>query len=512
MKKIINSTNDKYEAQLTEEWVLDDTPTEGSFNAVTSNGVAKAIAEGGGTTYTAGDGIDITAGEISAKLADGSGLRFDDGGLQIVHQLATPGAEDEGKVLTVTNNLGAYAWRDPSGGGLESVATSGALSGTGTQADPIAINVGNGLSQVQASAVHSALDPVYVSSASFIKSELGDTSSSKTFTLTLTGSAEAPTTLRASSNYSQQHQKHLRFAIRSGNVLVISKYSLATSTTGFLQLNFPNGFSLTQTVTANLRMLDHANGSFVAQSWDDSFDWEGANTTKDAFFADGQTYIELFLVAWDDSTDTNCGSVQDNSSDYATHWEYTSTAFSASLAVTNPLPASLGWAGQVLSVNSGANGVEWKTLSTLPSYSSNESSKILRVSAEGNACSWDDQVKCFKYTSSFSGYYNAIAEACLLVSAIGYPPVCMIIPGGSAITGYPLNSGALYSTDNVCLTLVSYDSNWATTADRCIVFSGITYAGSDLYVITYKQTTTSGFMGALVPTHSLTASKLSIAT
>ena len=118
---------------------LDAKPIEGSFNAVTSNGVAKAIAEGGGTTYTAGDGIDINDGTVSTKLADGSGLRFDDGGLQIVHQLATPGAEDEGKVLTVTNSLGAYAWRDPSGGS-STVSTSGCLLGDGSQADPLRIN------------------------------------------------------------------------------------------------------------------------------------------------------------------------------------------------------------------------------------------------------------------------------------------------------------------------------------------------------------------------------------
>ena len=62
-KKIINSTNPPYEDQLASELVFDVTPTKGSFNVVTSDGVARAIESGGGggcgTTYTAGTGIEI---------------------------------------------------------------------------------------------------------------------------------------------------------------------------------------------------------------------------------------------------------------------------------------------------------------------------------------------------------------------------------------------------------------------------------------------------------------------
>lgn len=69
MRKHINSATEQYQDEYTDNWVLDDTPTEGSFNAVTSDGVAKAIAEGGGgSSYTAGDGIAISEGEISAKV------------------------------------------------------------------------------------------------------------------------------------------------------------------------------------------------------------------------------------------------------------------------------------------------------------------------------------------------------------------------------------------------------------------------------------------------------------
>lgn len=48
LNKVINDANQKFEPVTTETLVFDTVPTEGSFNAVTSDGVAKAIAEGGG--------------------------------------------------------------------------------------------------------------------------------------------------------------------------------------------------------------------------------------------------------------------------------------------------------------------------------------------------------------------------------------------------------------------------------------------------------------------------------
>jgi hypothetical protein len=55
---------------------------------------------------------------------------------------------------------------------------------------------------------------------------------------------------------------------------------------------------------------------------------------------------------------------------------------------TKELPASLGTAGQVLKVNSGATGVEWgNETSELPSITGN-ASKVLKVNAGGTAVEW----------------------------------------------------------------------------------------------------------------------------
>ena len=43
MRKIINSKTKQYETVSTDEWTLDDEPTAGSFNGITSDGVANAI-------------------------------------------------------------------------------------------------------------------------------------------------------------------------------------------------------------------------------------------------------------------------------------------------------------------------------------------------------------------------------------------------------------------------------------------------------------------------------------
>ena len=105
MKKIINSENVQYQPVLTEEWVLDDKATVNSFNGITSDAVARAVAgasgevpevtssdngkvlkaiydAGGpavewgevesGATYTAGDGIEIDdQNAVSVKAGNG---------------------------------------------------------------------------------------------------------------------------------------------------------------------------------------------------------------------------------------------------------------------------------------------------------------------------------------------------------------------------------------------------------------------------------------------------------
>ncbi|SHI35066.1 hypothetical protein [Fibrobacter sp. UWP2] len=114
INKIINSEDPKFQSETISELVFDTTPTVNSFNTVTSDGVARAIAGAsgqvpqvtkndngkvltavydaggpavewaeaqGGSSYTAGDGIDINGlGEISIFRDESGGISFNDSG------------------------------------------------------------------------------------------------------------------------------------------------------------------------------------------------------------------------------------------------------------------------------------------------------------------------------------------------------------------------------------------------------------------------------------------------
>ena len=93
MRKVINSKTKQYETVSTDEWVLDDEPTAGSFNGITSDGVANAIGNIGqplqwkgpatvahlntgitgiqpGWTYTLTDTGTLTDGSIDVEAGD----------------------------------------------------------------------------------------------------------------------------------------------------------------------------------------------------------------------------------------------------------------------------------------------------------------------------------------------------------------------------------------------------------------------------------------------------------
>ena len=93
MQKIINSNTAKYQPMLTDNLVLDDKPTVNSFNSVTSDGVARAIAG--------------ASGEVPAVTE-----------------------ADNGKVLTAVYDEGGAAveWAEAQGGGEYSAGTGISIS------------------------------------------------------------------------------------------------------------------------------------------------------------------------------------------------------------------------------------------------------------------------------------------------------------------------------------------------------------------------------------------------
>ena len=108
MIKRINSSTGNYEEQVTDTLVLDTVPTVNSFNAVTSDGIARAIAGASGEVPQVTENDN---GKVLTAIYDAGGpaVEWSTNGL-----VPASTSEDSGKVLTV-NSTGTPAWKMPSG-------------------------------------------------------------------------------------------------------------------------------------------------------------------------------------------------------------------------------------------------------------------------------------------------------------------------------------------------------------------------------------------------------------
>lgn len=126
---------------LKDELVFDTTPTVNSTNPVTSDGVARAIAGASGEVPQVTENDN---GKILTAI-------YDEGGAAVEWAEAPSGIPDmtgkNGKILGAVDNGGTMEaqWIDkPS----STVSTDGVISGDGSVADPVVLNVGAGLSSV----------------------------------------------------------------------------------------------------------------------------------------------------------------------------------------------------------------------------------------------------------------------------------------------------------------------------------------------------------------------------
>ena len=148
MRKHINSETTKYQDELTEVLVLDDKPVVNSFNGITSDAVARAVAgasgevpqvtesdngkvlkaiyDEGGPAVEWGDAapavtVDQTYNASSTNAQSGTAVA---GALSDIKQVPASTSADANKVLTV-NSSGVPGWATAQGGGSSYTAGDG---------------------------------------------------------------------------------------------------------------------------------------------------------------------------------------------------------------------------------------------------------------------------------------------------------------------------------------------------------------------------------------------------
>lgn len=123
MKKQIVSETKQYQPSFPDELLLDDTPKVNSFNGVTSDGVARAIAGASGEVPQV---TESDNGKVLTAIYDEGGAAVEWG--EAASGLPESSSADEGKVLTVDAN-GDPEWAEAQSGASYTAGNGIAISG-----------------------------------------------------------------------------------------------------------------------------------------------------------------------------------------------------------------------------------------------------------------------------------------------------------------------------------------------------------------------------------------------
>ena len=300
MKKIINAEGQKFVPVTTDDLVLDAVPTVNSFNSVTSDAVARAVAG--------------ASGEVP-QVTEG----------------------DNGKILTAIYDAGgpAVEWGEaPS----STVSTSGVISGDGSAADPVVLNVGAGLSSV---------------------------TSGGTTTFTVTDIA---------GGYFRLTRDQALAILQSQSPVTVNFTGNGSWKCNSAGSEYIFGLNCSRNRTVFFNPLRQGNDATYPQPWEGDIsavnyvlDPSNVDTTHGISVQDMVTaleadptieyvYLNYYMPQY--GYWTTC---PDSLSGYSAVFTVPSASgATTSLVVANPVPAyAAGDVGKVLTVNSGATGVEW---------------------------------------------------------------------------------------------------------------------------------------------------------
>jgi len=340
MRKIINSATTQYEPVLTEELVLDDRPISGSFNSITSDAVYKAISVDPGNVppvESTDDGKVLTA----SYGAGGGSFEWADSPKELPESLGTAG-----QVLQVNAGATGVEWATPSGGGSTYTAGDGiAISAQ----DEISAKVGGGIVIGNGSGTGPVTDNLSVTpvnpEGTRIYPIFGRLTADTANALA-SGSVTIKSLINWSNNAGDTYYRPCIFAYDSS-----WGYNFNT------RLVFGTN-PISGSITANTEIVYDINDVNASLSEGLTIETILANPANYVFFAnpcssDGNiTYTHYFYS----SASSASAAVISTASYQGT------VTVPNSIILERPVPAySAGDAGKVLSVNSGATGVEWAT-------------------------------------------------------------------------------------------------------------------------------------------------------
>lgn len=172
MKKQIISDTKTYQPSTVDELLLDDAPKVNSFNGITSDAVARAVAGASGevpqvtesdngkvlsAVYDAGGpavewadapselpSVTGNAGKVLSVNSGATGVEWADAPSGVPEYSAADNGKVLGVVTTGVEETPELDWVEVQSGG-STVSTDGVISGDGSVADPVVLNIGSGL-------------------------------------------------------------------------------------------------------------------------------------------------------------------------------------------------------------------------------------------------------------------------------------------------------------------------------------------------------------------------------
>lgn len=445
LTKILNDENKSFQPVLTDKLVYDTKPTVNSFNGITSDAVARAIAG--------------ASGEVPAVTESDNGkvltAVYDEGGAAVEWADAPSGIPDmtsqDGKILGAVDNGGTMEaqW-------INKPEVTAADKSITVSNNAVAVNHDDTLTiATRTSAVGGLSVTAPISGYPTVKI-LGNSDLYRAFvndaeiTITFDNGIDVLATYSAFARPESGTRAQLAFVSNrlsgtSGEVSLPSPmFKITTPSSSFIPVKLDNPNSSGLSVTFKASDLRDKNGNAIT------------NVTNFAYSGVDLCFIDSGLA--DTSSSGVCGKKVFSFDNTATLTATATVTEPYALTVATPIPSVTGNAGKVLAVNSDATGVEW----VAPEYT-----MVYNTTPAGG--SWDEEpwnalnagkrIGCVVPYTSFTG---TLAAGSIMSTGKIYMPLASVVNSGSLVYKWNFYLYDGYNKWSLVLTCDEDEWSWGT--------------------------------------------------